>query len=95
MTAPWLKLSGSPPRHPAFAEVSKRLAEIRQRLDQDGYEVNSPIPSRAEVALLLHDASCPTGSSCGSRPHVVHTCQAEAVLDTFDVLTRPDEAEAP
>lgn len=89
--------SGSPSRHPAFVEVSKRLAEIRQRLERDGYVVNSPIPSRAEVALLLHDASCPTGPRCTSRPHVVHTSQAVAVLAVFDVLTRPDpdDAEGP
>jgi len=79
-----------PPRLAAFEEVHRRLAEIREGGERRGYICNSPIPSRTEVALLLHDASCPVGPRCTTRPHVVHTCQAEAVLAVFDVLKRPE-----
>lgn len=73
---------------PLFVEVSSRLASLREDSLRRGFSVNSPIPSRHEVADVIHDAACSAGASCPRRPHAEHSRQAAAVLDRFDVLRR-------
>jgi hypothetical protein len=73
---------------PIFADVSNRLASLRADSLRRGFSVNSPIPSRHEVADVIHDADCPAGVTCPYRPHADHSRQAAAVLDRFDVLRR-------